>query len=48
MGLVLMFSGLSIAPPDVPAMKKKWFGYDGPLADEKKWSEIAYSCAQCQ
>ena len=24
--LVLTFSGLSIAPPDVPAMEKKWFG----------------------
>ena len=43
-----MFSGLSIAPPDVPAMKKKWFGYEGPAADAKKWSEMAYSLAHCQ
>ena len=25
-GFEPMFSGLSIAPPDWPAMKKKWFG----------------------
>jgi len=43
-----MFSGLSIAPPEVPAMKKKWLGNDGPLADAKKGSETAYSRAQCQ
>ncbi len=41
-----MFSGLSITPPDWPATKKKWFGYDGPSADAKKLSESAYSRAQ--
>jgi hypothetical protein len=28
-----MFSGLSIVPPDCPATKKKWFGYEGPATD---------------
>ena len=28
--VVSMFSGLSMAPPDCPATKKKWFGYEGP------------------
>jgi hypothetical protein len=43
-----MFSGLSITPPDCPAMKKKWFGYEGPSADAKKLSDSAYSFAQNQ
>ncbi len=47
-GAVPMFSGLSYTPADCPAMKKKWFGNDGPITDEKKWSLTAYSLAQCQ
>jgi len=33
---VQMFSGLSYTPAACPAMKKKWFGNDGPITDEKK------------
>jgi hypothetical protein len=34
-----MFSGLSSAPPDCPATKKKWFGYEGPPTEAKKLSQ---------
>jgi len=34
--LDVLFSGLSITPPEVPATKKKWFGKDGPATEAKK------------
>src|SRR6476659_2708967 len=43
-----MFSGVAITPPEVPAMNMKWFGYEGPATDAKKWSDSAYSFAHCQ
>ena len=41
-----MFSGLSIAPPAWPAIKNRWFGYEGPATEAKKLSQSTNSSAQ--
>src|SRR6266536_268540 len=40
-------SGLSKAPPDVPAIMYRWLGYDALFADAKKRSHRTKFSAQC-